>query len=831
MVAKAQTSDWNQIIGVLRSAHSIFKRYRGVVENNQVMTELKLILEDFQEPMLKIFNGVCGLIFSNPNDGKKLEVYFTALDLLTKIFYSLNFVDLPEYFEDHMPEYMTAFLKLLNYETQHKELVSEDDEVPGKLLRVQANICEAINVYASKYDEEFQAYLQGFVQAVWGMLSKASSEAKYDGVVTSAIKFLTSVAVGVHFSMFADPNALKSICEKILVPAMTLRDTDEEMFEDNPFEYIRADIEGSDTDTRRRSAVELVKGLRKHFETQITQIFSQYISRMIQEYSQDKGKWKAKDVAIYLITALSVKSAVAEKGATEVNKMVPLLPFFSSHILPELSPQATPFLQADALKFVVTFRLQIPPSSFPSLLPLLAKLLESPVVVVHTYAAHCIERLLTVKDKEGPRIDKPSFAPHVGPLLSSLSSLLKQHLSTPNQYVVKCVMRVISKAQEDVLQRTPLLLSDLSSVLLEVCKSPVNPTFNHYLFECISCLISIVARFSPKNVGFFEEKLFPLFATILNQEIAEFMPYTFQLLSQMLECGEAKESYWKVLPTLLAPPLWENAGNRPSLVRLLQAYISQGMQKMLAEKDNQGSAFMGVLGVWQKLNSTKSSDHLGFELLTSLTRKTPAQVLQPLASNLFTIIFSRLSSAKTTKYVRSFVLFLSNLILSHGPSFVITSIDALKDGIFENVLNNWAPEMSKFSGVEKKVVCVAASKLLCECPEMLQKYSHKWDVMIVELVKALEEAGDMGGVEEEADPLDTLEYTSVHAQLANASRPPEDPLPNVDPKAALASSLHSLSKLIPGQLNNKLGKALGGDQFQKLGEYFKKANVSQPYLA
>jgi len=77
-------------------------------------------------------------------------------------------------------------------------------------------------------------------------------------------------------------NTLKSICEKIVIPNMEFRESDEEIFEDNAQEYIRRDIEGSDSNTRRRSACELVKGLRKHYEEPVTQIFSAYIGAMLE---------------------------------------------------------------------------------------------------------------------------------------------------------------------------------------------------------------------------------------------------------------------------------------------------------------------------------------------------------------------------------------------------------------------------------------------------------------------------------------------------------------------------------------------------------------------
>lgn len=52
-----------------------------------------------------------------------LQTLFTALVLLLKIFYSLNCIDLPEFFEDHMEEFMTLFQGLLKYDVKYPELI------------------------------------------------------------------------------------------------------------------------------------------------------------------------------------------------------------------------------------------------------------------------------------------------------------------------------------------------------------------------------------------------------------------------------------------------------------------------------------------------------------------------------------------------------------------------------------------------------------------------------------------------------------------------------------------------------------------------------------
>ncbi len=44
------------------------------------------------------------------------------------------------------------------------------------------------------------------------------------------------------------------------VACLQVRDEDEEVFDMNPIEYIRRDAEGSDSDTRRRAAADLVGG-------------------------------------------------------------------------------------------------------------------------------------------------------------------------------------------------------------------------------------------------------------------------------------------------------------------------------------------------------------------------------------------------------------------------------------------------------------------------------------------------------------------------------------------------------------------------------------------
>lgn len=147
----------------------------------------------------------------------------------------------------------------------------------------------------------------------------------------------------------------------------------------------------------------------------------------------------------------------------------------------------------------------------------------------------------------------------------------------------------------------------------------------------------------------FETLLFPIFNYVLEQDITEFIPYAFQLLSLMLELQDQAIPivYHELFPFLLMPVLWERPGYIPALVRLLQAYIEKASTTIVAEK------ITPVLGVFQRLIASKSNDHYAFYILNSLVEYLPANILADYMKQILFLQFQRLNSSKTTKFVKS----------------------------------------------------------------------------------------------------------------------------------------------------------------------------------
>jgi len=140
---------------------------------------------------------------------------------------------------------------------------------------------------------------------------------------------------------------------------------------------------------------------------------------------------------------------------------------------------------------------------------------------------------------------------------------------------------------------------------------------------------------SPGNLALLESATVPQLLAILSQGVEgillhvfqtnkEFMPYVFQILSQLLESqktGDLSEDYLQLLPPLINPDLWRTKANTTPLVRLLQAYLRRGAKNVV-----QTNKLQGILGVWQNLISSRIYDAYGFDLLMTIFLEVPMSV-------------------------------------------------------------------------------------------------------------------------------------------------------------------------------------------------------------
>ncbi|XP_044263819.1 exportin-2 [Tribolium madens] len=832
MVDKFATGDFHVINGVLQTAHSLFKKYRYEFKSNELWLEIKYVLDKLAKPLTDLLVATMGLTQAHQNDVSALKIIYHSLVLICKVFYSLNYQDLPEFFEDNMATWMSNFHTLLTVDVKALQNSSQDEA--GVIEQLKSQVCDNIALYAQKYDEEFQPYLPQFVTAVWNLLVVTGLEPKYDLLVSNALQFLSSVAERSHYrNLFEDNAVLSSICEQVIIPNMEFRASDGELFEDNPEEYIRRDIEGSDVDTRRRAACDLVNTLSQNFEKRIIDIFGQYLQVMLSKYNENpKTNWRSKDAALYLVTSLVSRGATQKHGVTQTSQLVSIPQFCQDQILPELKRtdvDELPVLKADAIKYLLTFRSVLPSDMVVGAIPLLIQHLTSESAVIHTYAACTIEKILIMKDSNNQNVlNGATLEPLTSQLLVNLFAILDKPVSEENEYVMKTVMRSFSTLQDRIIPYLQSALPKLTEKLQMVAKNPSKPHFNHYLFETISLAIKIVCKTNASAVTSFEDILFPIFQGILQQDIQEFIPYVFQILSLLMEftpMGNISDAYIQLLPCLLAPVLWERPANISPLVRLLSAFtVHAGYQIVAQDK------LSGFLGVFQKLIASKSNDHEGFHLMQNMIQHFPIEALTPYHKQIFFLLFQRLSSSKTTKFVINIIVFFCLYAVKYSPAELVSVIDGIQPQMFGMVLEKLLiSELQKVSGnVERKIVACGITKLLCECQELhTGTYQKFWPQLLQALIMFFEMPLDESSLPDdhfiEIDDTPTFQTASAKLNFANIAKP--DPLQSFgEPRQFLAQNLATFGRAQPGKL-----PALVGNMNQQaqtiLNQYLAKFGV------
>jgi exportin-2 (importin alpha re-exporter) len=451
--------------------------------------------------------------------------------------------------------------------------------------------------------------------------------------------------------------------------------------------------------------------------------------------------------------AVTVRAESAAKGASQLNERVDVLTFYTTHILPELEDpalNARAILKADCLKFVTCFRQLFSVQMMLPVCPLLISHLGGAHAVVQTYAANCLERLLNVKDRtivggemsgsgSGSnlggggggggrggggvwvrRLGKESLRPFLNGLFTGLFGVVDRGGADgqENEYVMKAIMRLLTVVQEEILPVTGIVLDKLTASLVRVCRNPSNPLFNHFLFESVAATVKFVCQANPHATADFEERLLPPFEGVLSLDVAEFTPYVFQILAQLLlyRPDGMSAAFAALFPPLLTPSLWDRKANIPGLVLLLQAYLRKGA-------DSLSPHIEPLLGIFTTLLSSRPSEKYAFDLLLAIFHFFPPALLSKYERRLFELILTRLQTSKSPRTIRLTLLFFGFYTGKFSPAAWSRLLESLQGGMTKLVLTQaWLPNVQMAAiagGMEAKACVVGLTRVMCEYRELV----------------------------------------------------------------------------------------------------------------
>ncbi|KAF5006404.1 hypothetical protein FDECE_7220 [Fusarium decemcellulare] len=821
LVSRFSATDPKVNVGVLEVAHSIFVRWRPLFRTDELYMEINHVIETFGQAFVQLLVTTDKKIADNSGKKEVLQGWFETLDLQIKILYDMSCHDLPPIFEENLASISELMHKYLTY--SNPLLETDDDTETSIADTVKADICEVLELFTVKFDEDFSKYCQPFIEKAWNLLSSTGTETKYDIIVSKALHFLTAVASAKeHSGIFNNEDVLTQIVEKVILPNVALRESDIELFEDEPIEFIRRDLEGSDTDSRRRSATDFLRKLQERFEAPVTTVVSKYINHYL---SQGKSDWKAKDTAIYLFLSIAAKGAVtAAQGVKTVNPLVNVVEFFEQHIAQDLisATGVEPISKVDAIKYLYTFRSQLSKEQWKVALGPLIQNLNSDNYVVYSYAAIAVERVLFLADDAGnPMFPRADIEPFAKDLLGHLFKLIEKESSPAklqeNEFLMRCVMRILIVIKDGAGPLLDNVLTHLILITNVMKQNPSNPRFYYYHFEAIGALVRYC---SASHAALFNEKLWGPFHQILVEDI----------LAQLLESSPSEtisDNYKALLGPLLNPTLWETRGNVPACTRLLSAVIPRASQAIIAENQLEP-----VLGIFQKLLSGKKSELLAFDILDSIVKSFEPSFLDQYFGTVLRLIYTKLqgnpADSFKMRFVRLYHLVSARLEAGYGADYFIKQSDAVEEGVFTKVYPVFVlAETQKLARpVDRKVAVVSLTKTLCDSQAFAQKFMKGWANSCRILLTLLANpptvvAGTGDEIVAEAD-VDDIGFGMSFTALNTCKALARDDFPEVlDVAKWVKEYMIGANQRHGGAIEGFIGQRLGPEEQEAIAQYIR----------
>ncbi|KAI0055486.1 Cse1-domain-containing protein [Artomyces pyxidatus] len=824
LIMSLNPEDFNVNVGVLETAHSIFRSWRSQSRSDELWSTIKSVNGKFLSPFLQIFRFTMERLLSNPPlPQPTFGLLAQTMAVLVEIFYDFTCQDLPPELEDSHDEFFNKdrghFMRLMAWDPT--ELQTDADEAtPSIPSNIRTTILEIAEMYVKLYPEVLahSSSVEAFVRAVWELVGGGKQLGiAYDQLVSQSLRFIsTAIRSGSYKDLFGSRATISGLIEGVVVPNVAIREHDLESFEDTPLEFVRGDLLISDIATPRQAAGDVIKALvSSGFEADATAVVLEWVARGLESYATSGPTgWKSKDSAVYLFEAVASLGSTTTLGVTSTNPLVSVVQFFAENIFQDLQtgPQTVhPVLQVDAIKYLYTFRNQLTKEQLVSVLPLLTARLSSENTVVYTYAAVAIDRILSIRVGGSPipmfnSADIREVAPQlVDVILRKVESGSSPEKVSENDFVMRCVARVVITARQVLADGYETLLTRLINILGIISKNPSNPNFDQYIFETISALIRFVVPAKPESIGVFEGALFAPFTIILQQDIDQYIPYAFQILAQMLALHSGVPTdYRSLLPFLLTPAIWQQKGSIPGLVKLLQAFLKRDSAQMVAT-----GQFTSVLGiVQQRLIPSKINDGWGFELLQAVVHYIPPADLQQYLGTIFITLLTRMQSSKTDGYVYHFVHFLLYAMAINvdglTPDFVIRAVEGVQPGLWSQICNNFIiPQTPKLVAKDRKLAVVGLTRMLTQSSLMLQEPSIKaWPGLFTTLVLLFKDPQFTKTGENDAavgyTSIDLEEqaagYQAAYSRLAAAEAAPADPVAHVGDVKGFVG--HELSRLV-----------------------------------
>ena len=555
----------------------IIKRYHIESKSDSLFREIIYTMDKICKPMtddainiIKFFNN-----YDNNNSSNN-EIMTQCLQMMNKImsiFYSLNYQDFPEFFEDHLTEWITILNDTLLLPNKTADISKIDPSFRDMILKVKAKTLKNINLYYSNYYEDIEQFAQGLCSSVWTLMCKSIIVTDgYSKLMKELLDFFKS---GFQMGKFGNLKIeqINQIFEYIISPNLSMTLQEKQDFEENPVEFMKIEFEEYDMSSNKYYSINLLQIIISNFPEVNKNIIVPKIATLLNDYNIDKNKnWNNKILAINLLFASCIKTFAQRFGVTELNSnslYTDIDSLINEIFLKEFKDYNSPvIIQVYSLKFLSTFRLQITDKNkLGQIILLLIDILNKCCEETQNACLLCLDLIINMKDLQTRKSSTEEIINNENIFNSLISSLLNFISKNTNIFAMRCFFRTLKLTEDKKLQNlADSINNSMDAILKLIIKNSQIDEFNFYFFE--TCAL-IMKKFCINNnmnntcdltlIKNFQNALQSDLNLILQNNITDLLGYSFQIFAfYLFLTNDNNNFYQNILNNILTnDKMWD----------------------------------------------------------------------------------------------------------------------------------------------------------------------------------------------------------------------------------------------------------------------------------
>lgn len=383
------------------------------------------------------------------------------------------------------------------------------------------------------------------------------------------------------------------------------------------------------------------------------------------------------------------------------------------------------------LKFIYCFKEVITYEDINVLFEFLEYMLYNEKVMVHNYSCLCINKMLSQKVNSALlNVISDKVVNHI---LARLLFLLKYEVSQRilNEYVLTSILRIFIVFPNEANGYYLVVLLLLNDIVNAIVNDTYNPIFNHYMFELITVLVSLIYKSQRiEHIQQVESAIITTFARILQNFIHDFIPYIFQILSIIIDNSVVlQDIHVNILTNLYQLDIWKSSvGNANGIMCVLKSFF----KKYNLFQDIIKSNMQELFNIYYYCLSNKKLTMDSFQIIITIFVYLPIDAYLIFVKPLLVLLFNFVQQYKNDIIKIKVMHALSIFILKTNADIFVNTVEEIQTGLIMNVIRSlYMNILDKVINVNEKIVIFLA------LTKIVNNDRVKNDPLVVEVLECI----------------------------------------------------------------------------------------------